>query len=226
MRIIPVIDMKAGQVVRATGGDRHKYEPWRSPICPNADPLEAIAGFLRLHPFTTFYIADLDAIERRPSQRELLNSIHSHYPDIEIWMDSGLTARKVAVDWQKQPWLHHVLGTESMKDEDMHGLKSHILSLDFKKGRIVGPFDLQFDITLWPENVIVMNLDDVGTQNGPSKTLLALTRSESPDTRLYAAGGIRNVADLLELKKLGIHGALVATAFHDGIIGKEDLLKL
>ncbi|MDZ4792160.1 MAG: HisA/HisF-related TIM barrel protein [Hyphomicrobiales bacterium] len=223
MRIIPVIDLKAGQVVRAAGGDRHKYQPWRSPICPNAEPLEAVAGFLRLHPFPTFYIADLDAIEGLPSQRDLLTSINHYYPDIKIWMDSGLTARKVAMNWRKRPWLHHVLGTESMREEDMHGLKSHILSLDFKKGRIVGPFDLQFNITLWPEDVILMNLDDVGSQNGPNSTLLEFTRPKSPDTRLYAAGGIRNTADLVELKNLGINGALVATALHEGAIGAAQL---
>ncbi len=226
MHIIPVIDLKAGRVVRAIRGDRRNYEPWRSPICPNADPLEAVAGFLRLHPFTTFYIADLDSIEGGVPQRELLWSINYHYPDIEIWMDSGLTARKVAVNWQKQPWLSHVLGTESMSDEDMHGLQNHILSLDFKKGRMVGPFDLQFNTALWPKSVIVMNLDDVGAKNGPNKTLLALTRAESTFTQLYAAGGIRNAADLMEIKDLGVNGALIATALHEAVIGENDLLKV
>ncbi|MDX2264271.1 MAG: HisA/HisF-related TIM barrel protein [Hyphomicrobiales bacterium] len=224
MHVIPVMDVKDGRVVRAAGGDRRAYQPWRSPICPNADPLEAVAGFLRLRPFATLYIADLDAIERRRPQDELLWSINNRYPGIKIWLDSGLTAKQAAERSQNQSWLFHVLGTESMKDDDdTHGLKGHILSLDFRKRGLLGPLDLQFDPALWPENVIVMSLDNVGSKSGPDKTVLAATRSNSPNTRIYAAGGIRNLADLIELQGLGIDGALIATAFHDGTLGRADI---
>ena len=40
----------------------------------------------------------------------------------------------------------------------------------------------------------------------------------SPATRLYAAGGVRGWADVETLRRLGVAGALVASAIHDGAL--------
>ena len=42
-------------------------------------------------------------------------------------------------------------------------------------------------------------------------------------SRLYAAGGVRNVNDCLQLKNLGLSGALIATALHNGEITAKQL---
>lgn len=64
--IIPVIDLMRGQVVKAVGGDRAQYAPIRTPLSPNASPVEVAKGFLTLAPFKRLYLADLDALAGPP----------------------------------------------------------------------------------------------------------------------------------------------------------------
>ena len=57
----------------------------------------------------------------------------------------------------------------------------------------------------------------------PPLDLLASLRPSFPDMSLYAGGGVRSRADLEALKQAGAAGALVATAFHRGVLGADDL---
>jgi phosphoribosylformimino-5-aminoimidazole carboxamide ribotide isomerase len=41
-------------------------------------------------------------------------------------------------------------------------------------------------------------------------------KSRAPEKQLYAAGGVRDIADLAALAHHGIAGALVATSLHSG----------
>ncbi|TIU15775.1 MAG: hypothetical protein E5W49_23350, partial [Mesorhizobium sp.] len=63
LRIIPVLDLKGGEVVRAQQGKRDRYRPIITPLSQSSDVIAVTEGLRRLHPFPTFYIADLDAIE-------------------------------------------------------------------------------------------------------------------------------------------------------------------
>jgi phosphoribosylformimino-5-aminoimidazole carboxamide ribotide isomerase len=47
-----------------------------------------------------------------------------------------------------------------------------------------------------------------------------------PHKQFIAAGGIRNVADLQALKQIGVQQALVASALHSGMIGREEIKTL
>jgi phosphoribosylformimino-5-aminoimidazole carboxamide ribotide isomerase len=51
---------------------------------------------------------------------------------------------------------------------------------------------------------------------GPDLELLARIRDAVRDTWLLAGGGVRGAGDLDALARLGVDGALVATALHDG----------
>jgi uncharacterized protein related to proFAR isomerase len=50
-----------------------------------------------------------------------------------------------------------------------------------------------------------------------------LIRSIAEGREIYAAGGVRNAADLLALKQAGVSGALIATALHERKIVRSDL---
>jgi len=47
MRIIPVIDLMHGQVVRGIAGQRHTYQPIQSRLVASADPMAVARAFLR-----------------------------------------------------------------------------------------------------------------------------------------------------------------------------------
>src|SRR5690606_40358176 len=84
------------------------------------------------------------------------------------------------------------------------------LSLDFARDDFLGPVELLQQPELWPQRVIAMNLDRVGSNGGPDTVLLRTLRSSAQ--ALYAAGGVRNETDLQTLAAGGIAGALIASA--------------
>jgi phosphoribosylformimino-5-aminoimidazole carboxamide ribotide isomerase len=45
----------------------------------------------------------------------------------------------------------------------------------------------------------------------------------APRQQLHAAGGVRGRQDLLRLAEMGIKGALVASALHDGRLGASEI---
>lgn len=78
----------------------------------------------------------------------------------------------------------------------------------------------------WPNDIIIMTLERVGSDSGPDIEKLAAFRKAYPGKNFIAAGGIRNREDLAALQKIGIQQALVASALHSGAIGRADLAAL
>ena len=61
--------------------------------------------------------------------------------------------------------------------------------------------------------VIVLDLARVGSGEGVNLDFLKKVIAEV-GVKVYVGGGVRDINDLVELKKLGVSGALVATALH------------
>ena len=94
MEIIPVLDVKRGQVVRARLGRRDEYRPIETPLAPTSDPVDVARGLLSLHPFQTFYIADLDAIESAGGNESSLERLKTAFSALSLWVDNGVRDRK------------------------------------------------------------------------------------------------------------------------------------
>ena len=99
MRVIPVIDLMGGVVVRARGGARETYRPIETPLSPTAQAADMVAGLLRLHPFDTIYAADLDAIEGRGGHDALLAELEARFPQVVFWVDRGTATLAAAQKW-------------------------------------------------------------------------------------------------------------------------------
>src|SRR5688572_28938554 len=66
-KIIPVIDLMGGRVVRAVGGRRSEYQPVRSVLTDSTEPGEVARALVAATGADCVYVADLDAIiHRRP----------------------------------------------------------------------------------------------------------------------------------------------------------------
>jgi phosphoribosylformimino-5-aminoimidazole carboxamide ribotide isomerase len=48
-------------------------------------------------------------------------------------------------------------------------------------------------------------------------------QARAPNHRIFAAGGVRGIADLNRLTELGAAGALLASALHDGSLASKNL---
>ncbi|WP_407051869.1 HisA/HisF-related TIM barrel protein [Methyloraptor flagellatus] len=241
---MPVIDLKHGLVVRARMGDRASYAPIETPLSPSPEPLAIAAGLLALHPFRKLYIADLDGIEGRPRNDAAIDAIAARFPDLELWLDNGIADLASARDYTTAHRVRLVIGSESQQDaslpralgsppstattaagaisapEPVRSGVGAILSIDFRGETFIGPPALRDDPATWPDDVIAMTLARVGSGAGPDFETLSGLRARAGaagrDVRIWAAGGVRDLADMARLATDGISGALVATALHDG----------
>lgn len=226
MLIVPVIDLRAGLAVHAIAGERENYAPLDTALCPSADPLDALLAYRTLYPFPVVYIADLDAIERRGAHRGAIERLLEQCPDVSLWLDGGFAEPSQLPAWPWNERLRPVLGSESQRDlPALQALvdacpQAPLLSLDFKAGRFLGPQALWHTPAAWPRDIILMQLDRVGSGRGADRTLPAQATGEH---RYFAAGGVRGPADLERLSAAGYAGVLVASALHDGRLSAAEV---
>ena len=227
MEAIPVIDLMGGAVVRAQIGDRASYRPLESPLSPASDPVAVVRGLLTIYPFSTLYVADLDAIERHGDNFPALRRIRAEFPTLQMWVDNGAADLAALEALIGADLGIPVIGSESQRDRKLvaqhRGLRRIVLSLDFRGDVFQGPREILTEPALWPRRIIVMTLGRVGSGAGPDLARLAEIRAIASGCEIYAAGGVRDPADLSALKAAGASGALIATALHERRIVGTDL---
>lgn len=230
MRIIPVLDLKGGEVVRAEQGRRDRYKPIVTPLSNGSDVVSVAEGLRTLHPFSTFYIADLDAIAGQAPNVVALARLKAMAQPPELWVDAGTADGETLAAALGEPSLFPILGSESQPDDTLLRLfrenPNLILSLDFFADGFRGPKSLLQQPELWPQTVIVMTLAKVGSAAGPDFARLDEIKAKAGNRAVIAAGGVRNEGDIRALSSLGIAGALVATSLHDGTLTSTQLALL
>lgn len=230
MKIIPVIDLKAGEVVHARRGERDSYRPIVTPLAAGSRPRDVVAGLLGVYPFDTLYIADLGAIQGQGDHGREIADIATAFPGLGLWVDSGLGDVAACRAWLARDLGTLVLGSEALVDvEVLPALRAAtpperlVLSLDFRGDSFIGPTGLATRAEDWPDRVIVMTLSQVGSGAGPDFARLGAVARLAGGRQIFAAGGVRGGEDLLELAQRGIEGVLVASALHDRRIGRAEI---
>lgn len=232
MLVIPVIDIRNGLVVRAAGGDRANYLPIQTPLAKSSRPVDVARGLIGLHEdLRLLYIADLDGIEGSGRDFSIVNELAEALPGVQFLVDDGsATAEAVAV-YSDQPRVRPVIGSETLRQSSALNEIANavpqgiVLSLDWRGDEPLGPSDLFANPALWPDDIIAMTLARVGSGCGPDVARLGQIKALAGAKRVYAAGGVRNAADIAALEGIAA-GVLVASALHDGAIGREDLQRL
>jgi phosphoribosylformimino-5-aminoimidazole carboxamide ribotide isomerase len=221
-KIIPVLDLKHGNVVRARAGDRASYQPIVTPLASTSDALDVLRGLRGVAAFSVIYIADLDAIMGEGSHAGVLRTLVSEVPEVEFWLDGGFRTDGDARSLLPAGMIP-VFGSESIADagalaraRGRFGGDRMVLSLDYRAGQFMGLVEIERDPEFWPDRVILMTLDRVGTGTGPDLDALAALIRRARGRAVFAAGGVRSEDDLARLQAIGVSGVLVATALHDG----------
>jgi uncharacterized protein related to proFAR isomerase len=228
MMLIPVIDLRRGQVVRARHGRRDEYRPVVSMLAGGSDPVVLARALCRHCASSRLYVADLDALLAQSPQTATLRALLDALPGIELWLDAGFAdaaeAEALCQDLGAgASRVVPVFGSESLASraalQQCATLERAVLSLDRRDGQPLDRAGCWQAPALWPRDVIVMTLERVGSAAGPDLSTLAELQRRAPAARLVGAGGIRDAGDLARARAAGAHGWLVASALHDGHLG-------
>ena len=240
MKIIPVIDILNGVAVHAVRGRRKEYLPLKSVLCGSSDPV-AVASAFKKCDFEELYVADLDAIMGTGENFSVLEQIASE-TGLRLMVDAGLSDLREARKLFERKVSKVIVGTETLPNLgfvedaiDCFGSGKVVVSLDLKAGKVLSKdpalkslsaLELACDFQdVGVGELIVLDLARVGSGEGVDFSMLKEILC-SLKIRVLVGGGVRDVADLVKLKELGIYGVLVASALHSGKIGVNELLKI
>jgi phosphoribosylformimino-5-aminoimidazole carboxamide ribotide isomerase len=228
-RIIFVLDILKGTAVHAVRGERSKYRPVAgSLVCNSSAPLDIIRA---LSP-REVYTADLDRLQHQGDNFELIKEI------------SGKTRTMADIGAQNLNDVEKcakiadivILGTETASFDLIEKAAVRFpgrinVSIDMKNWKVLAK-DMNMDVEPVElvkrlndheiRDIIVLELTRVGTGAGIDEGFLKDIAAVSSHNVLVG-GGIKDMDDIEALKRIGISGALVATAVHSGKI-PADLL--
>jgi phosphoribosylformimino-5-aminoimidazole carboxamide ribotide isomerase len=245
VQIIPVIDLKGGQVVRGIAGRRAEYQPIKSRLVATCAPCDVAAAFLGLG-LQTIYLADLDAIAGAdPNWR-----VYSALLDIgaRLVVDAGVASVRAAERLAEfrccgamlagiVAALETVPSPESARQiAAAIGSDWLVFSLDLTGRRMMTSTAAWQRFTplscaAWVldaqiRRLIVLDVAAVGVGSGPTTLdLCREIRRHDRAAEIISGGGIRGREDLGLLEEAGCDAALVASALHDGRLSVGDAFR-
>jgi phosphoribosylformimino-5-aminoimidazole carboxamide ribotide isomerase len=241
MRLIPVLDIKSGHVVRARAGCRQDYRPILSQLVPSSHPVDVAQAFRDHYHSTELYLADLDAISGAPPAVAVYRSLQSL--GFRLWIDAGVRDVASVAPLLQVPLHQIVIGLETVSGPEALtdivpriGRERAAFSLDLKDGVPLGnpgrwrqpdPCLIAAEaIAGGIGRIIVLDLARVGGAGGTgTEDICTRLASQYPAVEIVAGGGIRDMSDLQRLQVCGVRAALVASALHDGRLRPEDVTR-
>ena len=236
MQLIPAIDLMKGKIVRLTHGDPKTakvYSNFGGPV-ETAKKWQA-EGAKKIH------IIDLDAALSIGNNLSVIAEIAKNV-DMPIQVGGGIrnieTVEKVLSLGVSQV----ILGSLAFSDpkavtqvQKGFGSESVIVALDNRDGKImvegwtnvttIGMKEaLKKFVALRVKTFLVTSITKDGTLSGPDLDTLR-EACQYPDVKVVAAGGIGGLNDLVDLKRVGVKGAVIGKALYEGRFTLIEALK-
>ena len=239
MKILPVLDLLGGVVGRGVAGQRDTYRPVESCLATTADAMDVARAFRRNLGLSELYVADLDAIlHQRPNQSIYRSLIRDGF---KIMVDAGLTNLRQAEEILSTGASSVIAGLETIPGPKLLASlcetfdhQQVTFSLDLQEGMPLGdtslwetadPFEIGMRaVDVGVRKMIVLDLAQVGVGEGvPTQPLCRRLQEGCPQLQLITGGGVRDLTDLENLQSSGIDAVLVASALHNGRIGRAEI---
>jgi phosphoribosylformimino-5-aminoimidazole carboxamide ribotide isomerase len=237
LKIVPVIDILNGIAVHAVRGRRSEYQPLKSVLSTSAKPLDVALAFKEFG-FSELYVADLDAIMARRPNFSVLKEI-ADTTGLRLMVDAGIADLQRAKRVLSSHVSKVIIGTETLPSisfvgevVNALGSESVVVSLDLKGEKVISGFELgifnnPLDLLrefqgMGIDQFVVLDLARVGTEEGVNMPLLREVL-KNLKVKVFVGGGVRDIKDLVKIRKMGAFGVLIATALHAGRISLEEL---
>jgi phosphoribosylformimino-5-aminoimidazole carboxamide ribotide isomerase len=236
MDLIPVIDLKNGQVVRGMAGHRRDYAINTSVLTSSADPVATCEALVANYRTRTIYIADLDGIERGEIHEDSLRALAGC--GVQLAVDAGTSSVSQAERLLSLGIAKVIIGLETLPDLDRTGElvralgpERALFSLDLQNGHPLGAAShkkaalevVSEVVELGVRQIIVLDLASIGMSRGvPTGPLCHSIKNRWPDVIVWTGGGVRSLADLHRLALCRVDGVMAASALHRGDITPSD----
>jgi len=236
IEIIPAMDLIGGKCVRLTQGDFSRETIYSDDPLETAKKFEA-AGLKRLH------MVDLDgARSGTPANLHVLKHVASATSlvidygggvksgtDVTAVFAAGAAMINVGSVAVRQPgtflgWL------------DKFGSENFLLGADSKNGKVaIDGWQTSTTVPILAflrdfaergvTRAFVTDIASDGSMNGPATKLYGKIVAAIKEIDLIASGGVRSIADIDDLEKIGCKGVIIGRAFYEETIRLEDLAK-
>ena len=233
MKIIPAIDLMAGQVVRLYKGDPKQKTVYSD------NPVD-IAKKWESNGADMLHIVDLDATLGLGSNLSVIKKILEQI-SIPVEVAGGLRSESLIMDMAKTS-NRIVIGTLAFKDKELLkkifsslGSEKIVISVDHKDGNIVihGWQDeteiklinaIKEFLEIGFTEFLLTNVSRDGTMKGPDLEFLEQS-CKLENANVIASGGISNVGDVIDVKKKNAFGVILGKALYENKISIEEAKK-
>jgi len=233
MIIFPAIDIKDGQCVRLYKGEFSKTEVVSRDIIQTAKNLQRDgAEFI--------HMVDLDgALKGEPENLETISDILRNI-DIPVELGGGIRSIETIEKVLGLGINRVILGTSALNNRELvieavrkYGEKI-VVGIDANNRKVavegwvkisnVDYIEFAKNIEqLGVKTIIFTDISRDGTLNGPNlEQLDEINRSVSCD--IIASGGIKNIGDIINIKRLDIYGAITGKAIYSGTLDLKEAI--
>ncbi|MBL0744094.1 1-(5-phosphoribosyl)-5-[(5-phosphoribosylamino)methylideneamino]imidazole-4-carboxamide isomerase [Chryseolinea lacunae] len=237
MRIIPAIDIIDGKCVRLTQGDYAQKKIYHE------DPVQVARSFEEAG-LTDLHVVDLDGAKAGKVVNWKVVEDIAKNTGLAVDFGGGIKTEE-EIDKLLNLGVKQVnLGSVAVKEPlkviswlKKFGKSKIILSADVKGEFIaISGWQESSPLTLFSllkdytrngiEYVTCTDISTDGMLTGPNIELYKNILMSFPQLNLVASGGVSNLEDLRELKRIGADGAIVGKAIYEGRITLEELKTL
>jgi phosphoribosylformimino-5-aminoimidazole carboxamide ribotide isomerase len=237
MNVIPAIDLMNGSVVRLMRGDSKavtRYQQFGTP--------RQVAEKWEREGAKAIHIVDLDAAKSRGDNTHVVKTIIQGV-GIPIQLGGGIRTRQRAEEMFNLGVTRIIFGTLAFeKPQDLlsllteYGKDRVMVALDYLNDQVMirgwwttTKFTLQEALTkffsLGVESFLLTSISQDGLLTGPDCFTLK-TIVDNNRAKIYAAGGISSLHDLILLKKVGVVGVVVGKALYEGKFTLKEAIQI
>lgn len=235
MEVIPAVDIMKGRVVRLVRGNPLSVKSYES----LGDPI-SIAKKWKTEGAQTVHIVDLDAALSLGNSATVVEEIVSSVK-VLTQVGGGIRSLETPRAFLDMGVDRVILGSLVFTDQSIvkallneYGENRIMVALDHLNGSVMvkgwtSSTKMAVDkaVSIFSKIgvrfFLATSVERDGTMMGPD--LDTLRKLSCPNTSVMAAGGIRNIEDLLTLKRLGLFGAVIGKALYEGQISLKEALK-
>jgi phosphoribosylformimino-5-aminoimidazole carboxamide ribotide isomerase len=234
MKIIPAIDILKGKCVRLTQGNFDSVKVYKG------DPVEVALEFQNAD-LEYLHLIDLDGAKKGKVVNWRVIAELQEKTAMLIDFGGGVKSDDDVIQLLELDISQINVGSIAIKEPEMFirwldefGADNFILSADvWNENIMIHGWLEESELRLYDhiENYMKHGLRYVtctdikadGMLKGPNFTLYENLKKRFPELKITASGGISSISDLVRLKELALHGAIIGKALYEQTIKLEEL---